>query len=72
LPRGGAVLARTTSEAVSSIRLLEPSERPSSRASTVRVAIAAICASGWTIVVSGGETQADMGKSSKPTTLKFS
>ena len=66
------MLARTTSEVVSSIRLLDSSARPSSSASTVRVAIAAICANGWTIVVSGGETQADMGKSSKPTTLKFS
>jgi hypothetical protein len=38
----------------------------------VRVAMAAIWASGWMIVVSGGDTQPDIGRSSKPTTLRSS
>ena len=70
--RGGAVLARTTSDVVNSTRLLEVSARPSSRVRIVRVAIAAIWASGWMIVVSGGDTQPDIGRSSKPTTLRSS
>ena len=70
--RGGAVLARVTSDVVSSTRLLDGSIRPPSASSTVRVAMAAMLARGWTIVVSGGETQADIGRSSKPTTLRSS
>ena len=45
---------------------------PSSSAISVRVAIAAIWASGWLTVVSGGDTQLDVGRSSKPTTLRSS
>jgi hypothetical protein len=49
---GGAVLDRITSEVVSSTGLFEVSILPSIRASTVRVAIAAIWAGGWMIVES--------------------
>ena len=65
---------RALEESVAAALIMEPgldvSIVPSRRASTVRVAIAAIWARGWLTVVSGGGSQADIGRLSKPTTLK--
>lgn len=65
------MLARSTSRVDSSVRVLSgrcPSRMRSSRCR----AVAAISASGWRTVVSGGESQRASGRSSKPTTLMSS
>jgi hypothetical protein len=66
---GGAVLSRTTSVVESSIRV-GSSPVDGGSCSTVRIARAAIWASGWRTVVSRGDIHSHMSTLSKPTTLR--